>query len=110
MDEQKLVEMMRSVIREELQPMREEIRKELQPLQKRLDSLEEGQKQIAKQIGDLTDKLLEKMDEQTRDAKSEVRQLANIQERQQSVIELLSIRSVEHDADIKRIKQLLMNQ
>ncbi|GED16949.1 hypothetical protein [Aneurinibacillus migulanus] len=75
-------------------------------IEQRMEALESGQKDlkydIQKQINGLTEKILEKIDQKTTEIKSEVRHVATTQEEQRSVIDLLSSRSIQHEAALKR--------
>ncbi|RAL20829.1 hypothetical protein [Thermoflavimicrobium daqui] len=59
---------------------------------------------LAKQQHDDVIQLLKKMDNDITDIKSRTRSIENIQEQQHRVIDLLSSRSIQHEAELKRIK------
>jgi len=44
------------------------------------------------------------------ESRSHIKHVEDMQERQQRVIELLSLRAFEHEADIRDIKRLINNQ
>ncbi|QUL57705.1 hypothetical protein KDC22_15200 [Paenibacillus tritici] len=79
-----LVQLLRTVIKEELSPIREE----LASVNERLDRLETEQTLIKQAVLDTNER---------------VKRIEEIQESQHEIIELLSARSIEQEAKLKRI-------
>lgn len=103
--------MLQAVVQEALQPIRDEIvemkanmatKADIQEIKSELADIKETVSVIVNDQKNDVVKLLTKVDENILEVKSRVRNMENVQDRQHHVIDLLSARSIQHEAELRR--------
>lgn len=95
---------MKNDIREMLQ---EVIREELKPVNEKLEVMENEMQGMRKQFSDKFETLEQKIDglhEQVAENAENIEIIKDVQERQEKTLDILSRRSIDQEAEIKRIK------
>lgn len=115
-----LKELLQSVIREELEPVTQKLEhmdKRLDKMDARLDRMENEQQFIKQAVLETNESLnvigsdvsaikeeQQLIKQAVMETNQAVQRLESIQDQQHRIIEMLSVRSIEHEAELRRIK------